>query len=137
MPINLVKTKKKKSVKKKTGLKVQDLNKKLARKIDKFGRLQEKADKLLADPVFVELADLKAEIEKRGCGTLVVDTGVLGDVYFEPDISRSRVAQAGGSDLGQLLERKDRGEAMAVMTKAVDQRLPVAESESRGSRRKG
>jgi uncharacterized protein (UPF0261 family) len=66
-----------------------------------------------------EFAFLKTEIEKRGCGTLVVDTGVLGDVIFEPDISRERVAQAGGSNLSQLIEQHDRGEAMAVMTKGV------------------
>jgi uncharacterized protein (UPF0261 family) len=66
-----------------------------------------------------EFSFLKEEIEKRGCRTLVVDTGVLGGLYFKPDISRSQVAEAGGSDLGQLLERKDRGEAMAVMTKGV------------------
>ncbi|UCF29016.1 MAG: Tm-1-like ATP-binding domain-containing protein [Chloroflexota bacterium] len=66
-----------------------------------------------------EFAFLKAEIEKRGFKTLVVDTGVLGEAYFEPGISRSQVAEAGGSNLDQLLERKDRGEAMAVMTKGV------------------
>ncbi len=66
-----------------------------------------------------EFAFLKAEIEKRGFKTLVVDTGVLGEAYFEPDVSRSQVAEAGGSNLDQLLERKDRGEAMAVMTKGV------------------
>lgn len=66
-----------------------------------------------------EFAFLKREIEKRGCGTLAVDTGVLGDVIFEPDISRERVAQAGGSNLSQLIEQHDRGEAMAVMTKGV------------------
>ena len=66
-----------------------------------------------------EFAFLKAEIEKRGCATLVVDTGVLGEAAFESDITRDRVAQAGGTDLSQLVEKKDRGEAMAVMTKGV------------------
>jgi uncharacterized protein (UPF0261 family) len=66
-----------------------------------------------------EFAFLKSEIEKRGCATLVVDTGVLGEAVFEPDVSRERVAQAGGSNLSQLVEQKDRGEAMAVMTKGV------------------
>ena len=66
-----------------------------------------------------EFAFLKEEIQKRGCRTLVVDTGVLGAARFEPDVSRSRVAEAGGSDLSQLLERKDRGEAIAVMTVGV------------------
>lgn len=66
-----------------------------------------------------EFAFLKSEIEKRGCATLVVDTGVLGEAVFEPDISREQVALAGGSNLSQLIERKERGEAMAVMTKGV------------------
>lgn len=66
-----------------------------------------------------EFAFLKSEIEKRGCATLVVDTGVLGEAVFEPDVSREKVALAGGSNLSQLIERKERGEAMAVMTKGV------------------
>jgi uncharacterized protein (UPF0261 family) len=66
-----------------------------------------------------EFAFLKAEIEKHGCATLVVDVGVLGKAAFNPDVSRERVAQAGGSSLSQLVERKDRGEAMTVMTKGV------------------
>ncbi len=66
-----------------------------------------------------EFAFLKAEIEKRGCATLVVDTGVLGEAVIKPDVSRARVAQAGGSSLSQLVKRKDRGESMAVMTKGV------------------
>jgi uncharacterized protein (UPF0261 family) len=66
-----------------------------------------------------EFAFLKAEIEKRGCATLVVDTGILGKAVFEPQVSREQVAQAGGSNINQLIQRKDRGEAMAVMTKGV------------------
>ena len=62
---------------------------------------------------------LKDEIEKRGCAVLVVDTGVLGKAAFEPQVSRERVAEAGGSQLSQLIEQKDRGEAMAVMTKGA------------------
>lgn len=62
---------------------------------------------------------LKAEIEKRGCTTLVVDTGVLGEAAFEPEVSRERVAEAGGRSLSQLIEMKDRGEAMAVITAGV------------------
>lgn len=66
-----------------------------------------------------EFAFLKAEIEKRGCATLVVDTGILGEAAFDPDVTRERVAQAGGSNISQLVEQKDRGEAMAAMTKGV------------------
>lgn len=67
----------------------------------------------------VEFAFLKAEIEKRGCRTLVVDTGVLGAAGFEPDVSREAVAQAGGVELDALVNRQDRGEAMAVMQRGA------------------
>lgn len=66
-----------------------------------------------------EFAFLKREIEKRGFNTLVVDTGILGEPLLSPDISRDQVAQAGGSNLTLLVEKKDRGEAMSVMTKGA------------------
>src|SRR6185295_12444247 len=66
-----------------------------------------------------EFAFLKAEIEKRGCRTLVIDVGVLGAPAFSPDVSRERVAQAGGATLLALVAKQDRGEAMAVMTRGV------------------
>ena len=67
----------------------------------------------------VEFAFLKSEIEKKGCRTFVVDTGVLGAPVFKPDISRGEVAQAGGAKLTTLMERNDRGEAIAVMTRGA------------------
>jgi uncharacterized protein (UPF0261 family) len=67
----------------------------------------------------LEFAFLKAEIEKRGCRTLTIDTGVLAEPAFPPDITRQHVAQAGGTSLEELLERRDRGEAMAVMTRGI------------------
>lgn len=63
-----------------------------------------------------EFAFLKAEIEKRGFKTLVVDTGVMGSPLFMPDVSREHVADAGGTSLAELVEQADRGTAMAVMT---------------------
>ncbi len=63
-----------------------------------------------------EFAFLKAEIEKRGFKTLVVDTGVMGRPLFMPDVSREHVADAGGTSLEELVEQADRGTAMAVMT---------------------
>lgn len=62
-----------------------------------------------------EFAFLKAEIERRGFQTLVVDTGVLGEPAFTPDITHEQVATAGGSALTDLVAKGDRGEAMAVM----------------------
>ncbi|HLA43890.1 MAG TPA: Tm-1-like ATP-binding domain-containing protein, partial [Aggregatilineales bacterium] len=46
-----------------------------------------------------EFAFLKAEIEKRGCETLIVNSGVLGEPFFAPDVSNERVAEAGGTPL--------------------------------------
>jgi len=66
-----------------------------------------------------EFAFLKAEIEKRGFQTLVVDVGVLGDALFVPEIAREEVAQAGGTALKTLVEGADRGAAMAVMTQGA------------------
>lgn len=66
-----------------------------------------------------EFAFLKAEIEKRGFDTLVVDTGVLGEPLFTPDVAHERVAELGGTPLADLIAKQDRGEAMAVMTRGA------------------
>lgn len=66
----------------------------------------------------VEFAFLKAEIEKRGLNTLVINSGVF-DPMFPPDVSAEEVAEAGGERLADLVARKDRGEAMAVMTRGA------------------
>lgn len=66
----------------------------------------------------VEFAFLKAEIEKRGLNTLVINSGVF-DPMFPPDVSAEEVAEAGGARLADLVARKDRGEAMAVMTRGA------------------
>jgi uncharacterized protein (UPF0261 family) len=68
-----------------------------------------------------EFSYLKDEIEKRGCKTYVIDVGVLGDPPFAPEVSAAEVAQAGGQQLSRLVEKADRGEAMAVMTRGVTQ----------------
>lgn len=67
----------------------------------------------------IEFAFLKAEIERRGFKAFVVDTGVLGRPAFPPDVGREEVAQAGGTALSLLVDKKDRGEAMAVMTRGA------------------
>ncbi|MCI0713716.1 MAG: Tm-1-like ATP-binding domain-containing protein [Chloroflexi bacterium] len=66
-----------------------------------------------------DFAFLKAEIEKRGCQTLMLDTGILGEPAFEPDVSRDEVASAGGTSIGELFAAQDRGSAMAVMTAGI------------------
>ena len=66
-----------------------------------------------------EFAFLKAEIEKRGCRTLVINVSVLGDPLFPPDVGGEAVAAAGGSTMADLKARRDRGEALDVMTRGV------------------
>ncbi len=65
-----------------------------------------------------EFGFLKAEIEKRGCKALVINTGVF-EPMFPPDVSAEEVAEAGGARLADLVAKKDRGEAMAVMTRGA------------------
>jgi len=67
----------------------------------------------------LEFAFLKKEIEKRGCKTLVINVGVLGEPEFKPDISAEEVTLAGGVNLKDLIARRDRGEAMEVMNRCV------------------
>jgi uncharacterized protein (UPF0261 family) len=73
-----------------------------------------------------EFAFLQQEIGRRGHRVLLVDTGVVDPPTITPDISREEVAAAGGVVLAELLQRRDRGEAVTVMARgatAVVQRL--------------
>ena len=54
-------------------------------------------------------------IHARGHQTLVLDAGVLGEPVFTPDIAAVRTAEAGGSSLSELRERRDRGHALEIM----------------------
>lgn len=66
-----------------------------------------------------EIALVKEHIESRGHGTLVVDTGVLGEPAFQADVPRQRVAQAAGAELAELARRQDRGLAMDAMSRGA------------------
>ena len=64
-----------------------------------------------------EYAFLRRRILERGHAVLAVNTGVLGSTdLFGVDVEAGEVAKAGGGDLAALREKKDRGEAMKVMT---------------------
>jgi uncharacterized protein (UPF0261 family) len=62
-----------------------------------------------------EFAYVKALLKKKRVKTIVVDVGVLGEPAFEPDISRSTVAAAGGGDLERFRFGEHKDEAMKVM----------------------
>jgi uncharacterized protein (UPF0261 family) len=66
-----------------------------------------------------EFQYVKDIIEGEGLKTIVVDAGVLGEAYFEPDIKRSEVAEAGGQSIEELLEAEDRGKSMEVMSEGT------------------
>ncbi len=62
---------------------------------------------------------VKGCIESRGHKTLTIDTGVLEAPAFTPDVTREQVAAAAGADMVALTARKDRGEAVAAMSKGA------------------
>ena len=64
---------------------------------------------------------IKDVIEARGHRPLVIDTGVVGDPQFAPDIHASDVAQAGGTSLEELRRTADRGAAIGLMAQGAAQ----------------
>lgn len=54
-------------------------------------------------------------LEARGVETIVIDTSVLGDPLFVPDITREKIAAAAGHDHAALVAKADRGAAVAAM----------------------
>ena len=66
-----------------------------------------------------EFAFVKDEIERRGHGTLIIDTGVIGDSTLEADVSRDQVAEAAGTTIEALKRRDDRGVAINAMAAGV------------------
>jgi uncharacterized protein (UPF0261 family) len=64
-----------------------------------------------------EYAFLCERILAQGHAVLTVNTGVLGSTALFPvDVEADEVAAAGGADLAELRERRDRGEAMKALT---------------------
>ncbi len=66
-----------------------------------------------------EFLYLKQRIESHGLDTVVVNTGVMGEPYFTPEVSADDVARAAGVELSILVAQADRGQAMAAMCRGV------------------
>lgn len=66
-----------------------------------------------------EYSFVKNEIERRGHRAFIINTGVIGEPAFPPDVSAADVAQAGGAALSDLRVESDRTRAMQVMTKGI------------------
>lgn len=94
----------------------------MARTIAVLGALDTKG----AEHLFV-----KECIEARGHRTLLIDVGVLGAPQAQPDVTREEVAAAAGADAAALAERKDRGEAVAAMSRGAAALLPRLYAEGR------
>ncbi len=54
-----------------------------------------------------------------GCGTVLVDVGVLGQPRGHPDVPAADVASAAGADLDTLRAQADRGAAMITMAQGA------------------
>jgi uncharacterized protein (UPF0261 family) len=67
---------------------------------------------------------VKGCIERRGHKTLLIDVGVLDPPAIASDISREEVAKAGGANLVELVSKKDRGAAVAAMSRGAAVLLP-------------
>jgi uncharacterized protein (UPF0261 family) len=66
-----------------------------------------------------EAAYVRDHIAAWGLNTLLIDPGILGEASVEVDISRYRVAEAAGTTLAALLERGEKGFAIAQQTEGL------------------
>jgi len=66
-----------------------------------------------------EFKYIKDIIESTGMQTIVINAGVKGQPFFEPDISNQDVALAGGVSLEELIAKNHRGEAIDVMMRGA------------------
>lgn len=63
-----------------------------------------------------EVAYLRDRLQDLGIGTLVVDTGILGEpVGIVPDVTHAELAERGGTTLGRLQAAGSRGSAVEIM----------------------
>jgi uncharacterized protein (UPF0261 family) len=66
-----------------------------------------------------EFAFIADEIQRRGHKPLVIDVGTLAAPRMKPDWTRHQVAAEAGIELDPVLARRDRGEAVAAMSRAA------------------
>ncbi len=82
-----------------------------------------------------EYAFVKERLIEAGVTPVVIDFGVLGNPYFEPDYSAAQVAEAAGSSLGQLRFSREgtdtRAVALDTMSKGIIEILRQLQQENR------
>ena len=79
----------------------------------------------------IEFQFIKERIEASGTSTCVVNTGILGEPYFEPDVSAGEVAEAGGTSLQALQDGGDRGVAVAAMAEGAAKIIAQLQSDGK------
>jgi len=72
----------------------------------------------------VEYAFVKEQILRSGCDVLMIDTGVLGEPAFPPDIKREEVAACGNVKLSDFSATVE-GDTRVRATKAMGEGLAV------------
>jgi uncharacterized protein (UPF0261 family) len=72
-----------------------------------------------------------ALIRQRGHQPFLIDVGTLEAPKLQPDVARTEVAAAAQADLAAVVARRDRGEAVAVMTKGAPIMLARLQREGR------
>ena len=79
----------------------------------------------------MEFQFIKERIEASGTATCVVNTGILGEPSFEPDVSAGEVAEAGGASLQALQDGGDRGVAVAAMAEGAAKIIAQLQSDGK------
>ena len=72
----------------------------------------------------VEYAFVRQCLHDLGHATMLIDVGVLDPPTVEPDITRRQIAAAADCDLDSLVAGKDRGQAVAMMSKGAEKLVP-------------
>ncbi len=78
-----------------------------------------------------EHAYVASIIRDRGHRPLLIDVGILDAPGATPDIPRTEIAAAAGVDLAAIAARRDRGEAVAAMTRGAPVVLARLQREGR------
>jgi uncharacterized protein (UPF0261 family) len=69
----------------------------------------------------VEYEFARNRFQKAGLKTILINAGIIGQSSIISDVTNEQVALAGSSDLQTLKTKNDRGFAVSVMTKGVNQ----------------
>ncbi len=72
----------------------------------------------------IEYAFVRQCLHDLGHQTLLIDVGVLGPPAVEPDVTRQQIAAAADCSVEDLVTDKDRGRAVAAMSRGAERLVP-------------